>query len=425
MRMSKLRQLGTIALALALMGGALAWASGSARAQTNLLINGSLERPYLGQGAPTRTAPSGWSLWVGAGAPEAFPHSDRVQVIDGEVSWNIKQGDGVFTAAGYQRVGGLSAGTRLRASASAWLYTCNDRANSCIIPDPPYRRSDPSAGASVKVGIDPAGGTDPLAPSVVWSGSVAPYDQWAVPSVVADAQGDAVTVFLYATQAQGLALNNVYWDNAQLVRTDEAVTPGGAPGGAPAPAPIVQEAPFAMAQGVRPDGSIVHVIQQGDTLSSIAYAYSQYGVTRETIAALNEGIRPNTALLIPGNELIILAPGSVDPLTGRPAAGAGSAPGTPVVTVIGAPDQSGGAQAATPVPTITPRGQVIPAPAGQSVLPTPTPRTVAAAPAPGGPASLAALLRLFDAGEGVLRGLGGAFGLLGALVFGLLRRLIG
>src|SRR5690606_38505979 len=160
---------------------------------------------YLGQGAPTRTAPSGWSLWVGAGAPEAFPHSDRVQVIDGEVAWNIKQGDGVVTAAGCQRVGGLSAGTRPRGWASAWLYTCNDRANSCIIPDPPYRRSEPSAGASVKVGIDPAGGTDPLAPSVVWSGSVAPYDQWAVPSVVADAQGDAVTVFLYATQAQGLA----------------------------------------------------------------------------------------------------------------------------------------------------------------------------------------------------------------------------
>jgi len=420
--MKRLRLLGTVTLALTLLGGALIWASGLASAQTNLLVNGGLENPYLGQGAATRTAPNGWSLWVGAGAPEAFPHTDPLQVIDGAASWNIKQGDGVFTAAGYQRVSGLSAGTRVRFSASAWLYTCNDRVNSCIIPDPPYRRSDPSAGASVKVGIDPAGGTDPLSPNVVWSGGVAPYDQWAAPSVVAEARGDAVTVFMFATQAAGLAMNNVYWDNAQLVRTDEAPTAGGAPGAGAAapPPPPVQEAPFVMAQSIRPDGSIVHIIQQGDTLYGIAYAYSQYGVTRESIAALNEGMRPNTALLVPGHELIILPPGSVDPLTGRPLAG-GAGAAAPV-TVVGAPAQSGGGQLATPVPTITPRGQSNVAPAAPGVIPTPTPRVIAAAPAQPDRAAVSAL---FDAAEGFMRGLGGAFGVIGALVFGLLRRWIG
>lgn len=422
--MKRLRLLGTVTLALGLLGGTLIWASGLASAQTNLLVNGGLENPYLGQGAATRTAPNGWSLWVGAGAPEAFPHTDPLQVIDGAASWNIKQGDGVFTAAGYQRVGGLSAGTRLRFSASAWLYTCNDRVNSCIIPDPPYRRSDPSAGASVKVGIDPTGGTDPLSPNVVWSGGVAPYDQWAAPSVVAEARGDAVTVFMYATQAAGLAMNNVYWDNAQLVRTDETPTAGGAGGaGAAPPPPPVQEAPFVMAQGVRPDGSVVHIIQQGDTLYAIAYAYSQYGVTRESIAALNEGMRPNTALLVPGKELIILPPGSVDPLTGRPQAGGAA----PVVTVVGAPVQSGGGQPATPVPTITPRGQVNVAPPAQGVIPTPTPRVIAAAgdqPAPSQPGR-AAVSVLFDAAESFMRNLGWGFGAISGLLFGLLRRWIG
>ena len=133
--MTKVRVLGLVALVLALLGGAPISPDEPAGAQTNLLVNGGMERPYQGQGAATRTAPNGWNLWVGAGAPEAFPHTDPLQVIDGEGSWNVKQGDGAFTAAGYQRVGGLAPGTRLRFSAHAWLYTCNDREYSGVIPD--------------------------------------------------------------------------------------------------------------------------------------------------------------------------------------------------------------------------------------------------------------------------------------------------
>lgn len=420
--MLKHRQLGLIGLILVLAVGALTvWPDDPAGAQTNLLVNGGMERPYQGQGAPTRTAPNGWNMWVGAGAPEAFPHSDPLQVIDGEVSWNVKQGDAVFTAAGYQRVGGLEPGTRLRFSAHAWLYTCNNRETSCVIEEYPHRRSDTSAGASVKVGIDPTGGTDPNSANVVWSGGVAPYDQWAIPSVVAEAQGDAVTVFLYMTQAQGLALNNVYWDSAQLVNTDEPVTPGGGEGGeAPAPPPV-QEAPFVVPQGVRPDGSIVHTIQEGDTLSSIAFAYAEYGTTRESIAELNEGIQPNTPLLVPGQELIILAPGSVDPLTGRPGSGSGETDATPALTVVGGEEQTSGAPAATPVPTITPRGQV----AAQPTTPTPQVIGEASGPVAGDAQQQAVVDRLMSIGEAFALGLGRGLGLGGALLFELLRRLLG
>lgn len=274
---------------------------------TNLLLNGSLERPYYGQGAPTRTVPQHWNLWVGAGAPDAFPHTDAVQVIDGEVSWNLKQGYVAFTAAGYQRVSGLTAGDVLKLTAYGWVYTCNDTTNSCIIEEHPYRKSDTSAGASLKVGIDPNGGTDPNSADIKWSAAAAPYDQWAEMTVTATAAGDAVTVFLYMTQANGLALNNVYWDKASLVRTEE---------GAGAE-PVPQYVPFVVPQGVRPDGSLVHVVQAGDTLSSIAYAYFDYGVTIESIATLNDDIKPNTRFLTIGQEIIILPPGSVDPVTGQ------------------------------------------------------------------------------------------------------------
>lgn len=323
----------------------------AAQDPVNLLANGALEAPYYGQGSGTRTAPQGWSLWVGAGAPEAFPHSDKLQVRDGAVSWNIKQGFNAFTAAGFQRVSGLKKGDGVLLKAYGWLYTCNDTANSCIIEQAPFRRSDTSAGASLKVGIDPTGGTDPNSAAIKWSAPASPYDQWAEMSIAVTAEGDAVTVFLYATQAKGLALNNVYWDAASLTMTS-----GAPPGSTPVP-PTAAEVPFVKPQGVRPDGSIVHTVQEGDTLSSIAFAYNQdYGATVQSIADLNERIETNTRFLIIGEEIIILPPGSVDPATGKviPAADRTRSATTGGTPAAGTPQASltpGGDQAAlTPTP---------------------------------------------------------------------------
>ena len=300
-----------ILLALVAIAAQFMTASDPAAAQTNLLTNGSLETPYYGQGAANRTVPSGWNIWVGEGAPIAFPHSDSTQVRDGSVSWNLNQGYAPFTAAGYQQVSGFTAGEVVKATAYAWVFTCNDTGTSCIISEAPYRKSDTSAGASVKVGIDPTGGTNPNSGKVVWSGAAAPYDQWAELTASATMEGGTATVFLYMTQTGGLALNNVYWDAASLVRTGDTGTV--APSSATATPAYV---PFVTAQGVRADGSIVHTVQAGDTLSSIAVAYAEYGVTNQTIAELN-GINANARFLQIGQELVILSPGSVDPQTGQ------------------------------------------------------------------------------------------------------------
>ncbi len=302
--------LGLIMIA-ALVGGMWTFHTPAAAQDSgNLLINGSFEPPYAGQGSPTRTVPNGWTLLVTAGAPDAFPHTDPVQILDGTVSWNIHQGYTAFTAVAYQRVGGLKAGDAVRATAYGWVYTCNNTANSCVIPQAPYRQSDPAAGAQLRVGIDPNGGTDPASGNIQWSATAAPYDQWAEMSATATSAGDAVTMYLYATQSAGLAINNVYWDKASLVRTQSTPNATNA-------TPTSFQVPFVKPQNVRPDGSIVHVVQAGDTLSSIAYAYRDYNVTNESISALNPPMKPNTRVLQLGQEIVILPPGSVDPATGQ------------------------------------------------------------------------------------------------------------
>jgi LysM repeat protein len=320
--------------------------------EPNLLSNGSLETPYYAQGSPSLTVPQGWDLWIGAGAPTSLPNKDRAWVLDGAVSWNISQPGATFTAVGYQQVSDVAVGETLQASASGWVFTCNDPVGVCTITDPPYRRSDAAAGAVLKVGLDPQGGTDPFSPEVRWSAAVAPYDQWVTMSVSTTAQNTTVTVFLYMTQTTGLALNNVYWDKASLMRSTAP------PGTEPTEAGV----PFVVPQGVRPDGSIVHVVQAGDTLWSIAYAYASYGATVESIAAEND-LKPNARFLQVGQELVILPPGSVDPTSGRLVVG--GAAGAPSITA--AAQITPGSPTAQEVPTVAVSASSTPAPTLESV----------------------------------------------------------
>ncbi|MBI5958009.1 MAG: LysM peptidoglycan-binding domain-containing protein [Chloroflexi bacterium] len=324
----------------------------------NLLANGSLEGPYRALDGVIRAAPQSWDLWVGMGAPESLPNSERTHVLDNGVSWSLKQNGTAFAAAGYQQVTDLTVGETLRASAFGWVFTCDNSATKCAIPNAPYRRSDTTAGALLKVGIDPSGGTDPLSSSVRWSAEVAPYDQWAEIKVSATAQETTVTVFLYMIQTKGLAINEVYWDKASLVPTTGTEGDAG-------------EVPFVVPQGVRPDGSIVHIVQGGDTLWSIAYAYISYDVTVDTIAALN-GLKPNARYLQLGQELLILPPGSVDPRTGQMITPGADLP-TPDVTVTAAATEvTSLIPPSAPAESITPEVTLETMPLPQANTPTPT-----------------------------------------------------
>ncbi|MHB8624873.1 MAG: LysM peptidoglycan-binding domain-containing protein [Aggregatilineales bacterium] len=288
----------------------------TAAQSTNLLINPGLEKPYLGQGAPDQTAPTGWSLWFTGVPVTSFPHTDPTQIHGGQAAWNIRKGGAPFTAGGYQQVSGIALGSTIHATVWAQSYTCNDQVHSCIGGDGKHH-SDTSSGAVVRVGIDPSGGTNPNSGQIVWSTNVSAYDNWTQLAVDAVNCNATVTIFLFTTQSVGMFINSVYFDDASLSVTTQGTgttaTCGPAPGaGTPGTAvpPTAAFAPFVQKQnGLQPDGSIIHVVVAGDTLAAIAYAY---GVTLDQLRQLNN-IQPGNGLLTIGQKIIVRGPTPITP----------------------------------------------------------------------------------------------------------------
>ena len=72
------------------------------------------------------------------------------------------------------------------------------------------------------VGIDPTGGTDPLAETVVWGPGAHIYNEYAqVPPVTTIAQVDVITVFLRSKTLWPFKHNDAYWDDIVLTVTEK------------------------------------------------------------------------------------------------------------------------------------------------------------------------------------------------------------
>lgn len=281
-------------------------------AQTsNLLINGGLEEDSFGQYPGRRggefpiALPSGWNYWIGPQNGDRINFAAKIAIrphpgpgpspTEGSRALNIDCGFYICTVAIYQQVANIQANSNVTASAWSQVKACNlGGGTSC--------GSAIESGSQTRIGIDPNGGTDPNDTDVVWSGWVKPHDQWLQQSTSATATGTSVTVFLYSTQSNISDLNKTYWDATSL-------TGGGSGGAATGAAPVATavptappSVPFVVQQGAQPDGSIVHTVQAGDTIDSIAYAY---GVGRNAIMELNNISDPRIIQL--GQKLIIKA----------------------------------------------------------------------------------------------------------------------
>lgn len=171
-------------------------------------------------------APPGWGayieprgefFWQNA-LPAGRAYSGRF-TVEGTYAFQMGRAGAIFTASLLQRVENIPAGVPVVAGAQVYM-----------------QRDDP--GAKARVGIAPDGGLNPNAPNVVWSEFVTQRSMWHPVEVSATAAGNAVTIFLNATQDTRSHTNNTYWDAAYLAVGVNPVEQAPAPAG-PVPSGVI------------------------------------------------------------------------------------------------------------------------------------------------------------------------------------------
>ncbi len=383
------RRVSTAVLVIAMLLGmmpilSLAAPSRAPTAQegTNLLRNPSFEADWGTEGSHRTMVfprdggaelrligniftPPGWTTWFfhdhradanqGRDQPEvtdAWSHHDARRVRSGEKAIRLFTFYRRHDAGFYQVVDGLQPGASVQFSAHAQAWSCGETTEDATSCGDPW-------SIVFRVGIDPQGGQNPFAPSVVWSGDHKSPDTYSLIGPVTarvGAQG-SVTVFLRSTTRWANKHNDAYWDDARLVTTapgDPATPPPPpdepepteppeeqpteTPG--PSPTPLPTATP-------RPDGAIVHVVAAGETLFGIA---RMYNVPANQIRELNAGsIGPDDMIRV-GQELVISVPDEAPAAT--------PVPETPTPTPDAEPE-------ATPTPEPDPDPE--PDPEGSSI----------------------------------------------------------
>ncbi len=294
----------------------------------NLLVDGDFEAPnwpVQDENASLQVAP-GWRAWfldteqvpayvkrpnncsgsdIGCywAAPEyhdAFAELNPNRVRSGAKAQKYYTNGRMHEAGLYQKVAGLQPGALLRFTIYMHAWMCY-KIEAC---GKGGTLSDAPSDMHLRVGIDPYGGDDPFSANIVWSPEAPAFDQWVRFSVEAEAKSDTVTVFTHSRPDWDWARgnNDVYLDDASLVAVDKRPTaatqaPTTLPG---SPAPTL---PPAATRTPRPDGAVVHVIRQGDTMSAIA---REYGVSLDELYSMNNLTR--TSVLNLGQEILVKVP---------------------------------------------------------------------------------------------------------------------
>jgi LysM repeat protein len=208
--------------------------------------------------------------------------------------------------------------SKLRFSVWVRTFTCHAETidDDCI--------QDDAAWMGVQLGVDPAGGEDFYNASAIHlPGIGGTNNNWEEITLEVDAcEGTSISVYVMSHPDFPRQLNKTWVDNASLIRLGDADCTGtgtGTSGEAAAAPPAPAEVPFVTPQPPQDDGSIVHTVELGQTLSSIAVAYYNQGHTDLTVPRIKELNNLSSNIIYVGQKLTILPPGSV----------AGAAPAAP------------------------------------------------------------------------------------------------
>jgi hypothetical protein len=171
--------------------------------------------------------------------PKAAPFLDPLRISDGQ--WAMK----AFTmwrihTLGFSQQVACETGKRYQATvyAHAWSSNDDDAHTSDGIGSGPFFALEGTAGLSdaqqnfvFKVGIDPTGGTNPFADTVIWGQGAHVYNAMhQLPIVEVIAQADRVTVFVQSVCRYRLKHNDAYFDNWLFEEVDVPEPPQPEPG---------------------------------------------------------------------------------------------------------------------------------------------------------------------------------------------------
>ncbi len=305
---------------------------------------------YLDNPPPYAVAPNycGGDVRCAWGRPEfrgvaTYEFANRVrsgQLSQKYFSWNRQHEAGL-----YQQVSGIQPGTRLRFSVWIQTWSCKPASSETWNICPTGDRSNNPAPMHIWVGIDPTGGTNWAAPTVVRSPEGDAWDNWTLFQVEAVAQSDKVTVFIHSradwTDVEPRINNDVYIDDASLVALGRATPTPLPPPPTSASTPTAAQQPSwtpAPQPTPRPDGCRVHIVQSGDTLFGIAL---QYGIPLEDLERLNAGsLGPNKMIFV-GQEIVLSCPTATPTPAATPTPEATPTPQSGQVCVLAFHDRNG------------------------------------------------------------------------------------
>ena len=207
----------------------------AAQCPETMAANSYLEDGFSTRGAGEVEVANGWQPWYQDGPrveegyfkrPEWKPENAALfgsrRVHGGNFAQKWFTTYGTHNAGIFQQVN-VPAGATVMAS--AWFQTWTNNEDDITVSSGNYR---------TYIGIDPTGGTNALAGTVIWSSANMVTDQWVQQSVQAQAQGGTITVFLRGEPEFRNKHNDAYVDDI-CVRVVQPPAPTARPTNTPGP----------------------------------------------------------------------------------------------------------------------------------------------------------------------------------------------
>lgn len=159
----------------------------------------------------------GWEMLMPEYKPATSDFTNPVRVHSGARAQQLFTFYGTHRAGIYQQVYNVEAGQNY--CLSVWGHSWSS------YNDTPYTDLSNHGFLNQKIGVDPQGGRDFNSGNIEWTHATTQYDEYGLFKIEVTAQSDTLTVFFNSQPLWAAKHNDVYWDDAVLVKTGAAVPP--------------------------------------------------------------------------------------------------------------------------------------------------------------------------------------------------------